>query len=202
MKMRKSLLIIVLLGAGVATARADGVPLYLTASLFPDAGTDATCAASGCTIEGDLVIDNTTGEIFSSNALMFEGESPFSDPFGGLASVVCGGDFCNFGFSEPVFPPYGGGGTVDFTTACPSTFGVCGGTIVGGVVFSFYPPYEPPFFGNPGFPDGDASWGITSGSLTPTPEPGTDSLMLIGLASLGLMMVMRKRIGLGIPRAS
>ena len=45
-----------------------------------------------------------------------------------------------------------------------------------------------------------ASFNVTSTSSVP--EPSTHGLMLIGFGFLGLMMAMRKRIGLGIPRVS
>jgi hypothetical protein len=37
-------------------------------------------------------------------------------------------------------------------------------------------------------------------TVTDTPEPSVGGLMLLGLGSLGLMMVMRKRIARGLPR--
>jgi hypothetical protein len=43
------------------------------------------------------------------------------------------------------------------------------------------------------FPGRDINYTLT-GSLVTTPEPGTSSLLLIGVASLGLMIVARKRI--------
>lgn len=54
-----------------------------------------------------------------------------------------------------------------------------------------------------GINDGRA---VSGGGLAPdpvpaaTPEPGTFGLMLIGLGSLGVMFVMRKRIGRGLPQ--
>jgi hypothetical protein len=45
-----------------------------------------------------------------------------------------------------------------------------------------------------------ASFNVTSTSSVP--EPSTYGLMLIGFGFLGLMMAMRKRLGLGIPQAS
>jgi hypothetical protein len=45
-----------------------------------------------------------------------------------------------------------------------------------------------------------ASFNVTSTSSVP--EPSTYGLLLIGFGFLGLMMAMRKRQGLGIPRAS
>jgi len=45
-----------------------------------------------------------------------------------------------------------------------------------------------------------ASFNATSTSSVP--EPSTYGLMLIGFGFLGLMMAMRRRLGLGIPRAS
>jgi hypothetical protein len=45
-----------------------------------------------------------------------------------------------------------------------------------------------------------ASFDVTSTSSVP--EPSTYGLMLIGCGILGFMMAMRKRLGLGIPRAS
>jgi len=45
-----------------------------------------------------------------------------------------------------------------------------------------------------------ASFNVTSTSSVP--EPSTYSLMLIGFGFLGLMLAMRKRIGLGIPPVS
>ncbi len=39
-------------------------------------------------------------------------------------------------------------------------------------------------------------------TVVTTPEPGTPSLMLVGVGLLGLMMVMRKRISRGLPLAT
>lgn len=39
-------------------------------------------------------------------------------------------------------------------------------------------------------------------TIVPTPEPGVAGLMLLGLGSLGLMMVIRKRIARGVPQAA
>jgi hypothetical protein len=46
------------------------------------------------------------------------------------------------------------------------------------------------------------AWSVSSTSTVPTPEPGSVSLLLIGLGSLGLMMVMRKRAARGLPQAT
>jgi len=61
---------------------------------------------------------------------------------------------------------------------------------------------------NNGYPS-DASWyfdiqelNYTLSGTTSAPEPGTLGLTLIGLGSLGLMMVMRKRMNQGLSQAS
>jgi hypothetical protein len=56
--------------------------------------------------------------------------------------------------------------------------------------YSFRPVFNPSVY----------SW--AEFSVVSTPEPGTSMLTLTGLGLLGLMMVMRKRIGQGLPLAS
>lgn len=47
-----------------------------------------------------------------------------------------------------------------------------------------------------------AAGDITIQAIEKTPEPGTFSLMLIGLGALGLVLVTRKRIALALPHAN
>jgi hypothetical protein len=56
----------------------------------------------------------------------------------------------------------------------------------------------------PGFACSELVSGVESLKVTAatTPEPGTFSLMLLGIGSLGLMVVMRKRIAQGLPPAT
>jgi hypothetical protein len=48
----------------------------------------------------------------------------------------------------------------------------------------------------------DSGTAVVTDTSIATPEPGTSVLMLIGIGSLGLMMVLRKRIAQGLPQAT
>jgi hypothetical protein len=184
--MRKSLLIVltVLLGAGAGIARADDVTLHVSGSLdvanFP-----GTCSVSGCTLGGDIVINNSTGAVISEDVTM-SGESPSVGPFSTFASVIeivgltrlalvdSSGDFIDLFFATPTV-----GSLVRYDGGALDTL-----TGVG-----VPPPAAPP------------TWLLTFGALTPvsTPEPNSVALMLAGI---GLVFVMRKRIGHRRPQAS
>jgi hypothetical protein len=76
------------LGAGAGIARADTVTLDVSGSLSAFNG--ASCSPSGCTLGGDIVINNTTGAFISTDVTM-SGESPSVGPFSifsGLAGLL------------------------------------------------------------------------------------------------------------------
>jgi len=194
--MRKTLWIIltVLLGACAGVARADDVTLDVSGSLTL-AGSGGSCSVSGCTLGGTLVIDNTAGTVVSADVTM-GGESPTVGPFTDVLGVAldstldvtslvledASGDSLNLEFATPTegsLVSYDGG------PLTPWSFSLKDGTIVTVEV------------------DGGGHYGLTSGSLTaevtPTPEPSTVGLMLIGVGLVGLGM--RKRIARGLSRA-
>ena len=80
LNMRKSLwitLAVLLLAIGPPAARADTVTLDVSGSLSPNGS--ASCSVSGCTLGGDIVINNTTGAIISEDVTV-SGESPSVGP--------------------------------------------------------------------------------------------------------------------------
>ena len=184
LNMRKSLwitLAVLLLAIGPPAARADTVTLDVSGSLSPNGS--ASCSVSGCTLGGDIVINNTTGAIISEDVTV-SGESPSVGPFtrnfgigtlGGLTHLTIGdsGDnILNLVFSTPTE-----GSLIGYTGGpiSPLTAMSCGE----GCVLR-----------------------LTSGALTqpvtPAPEPSSVALMLLGV---GLVFVMRKRIGQRLPQA-
>ena len=185
LNMRKSLwimLAVLLVAIAAPNAHADTVTLDISGTL--SANGDASCSASGCTLGGDIVINNTTGAIISEDVTV-SGESPSVGPF-----------TRNFGI-----------GTLSGLTYL--TIGDSGDNILN-LVFST--PTEGSLIGYTGGPISPItamSCGtgcilrLTSGTLTQpsvaAPEPSSASLLLLGI---GLALVMRKRIGQRLSQAS
>ena len=173
--MRKSLwimLAVLLVAIAPPAARADTVTLDLSGSLSPTV--IGTCSPS-CTLGGDIVIDNTAGTVTSVNFTV-AGESPFVGPFNMFDGFLGGGVGLVTGDSAgqffEIFLAH---------TLVGYTGGAIGGNISGttGLLFD-----------------------VTGAALTKAvgaPEPNSVGLMLLGV---GLVLVMRKRIGEGLPEAS
>ena len=184
--MRKSLwivLAIVLAAVAAPHAQADTVTLDVSGSLKAELGT-AACSSSGCTLGGEIVINNTTGAIISEDVTM-SGESPTVGPFTtGIGGIEDLGGLTVLFIEDP------GGHQVGLFFSTPAA-----GFLIG-------------YNGGPLSPSsavfgGVAMWDLQSGALTPAVTPATEpssvALMLLGV---GLLFVMRKRIGEGVPQAS
>ncbi|MGB9244853.1 MAG: PEP-CTERM sorting domain-containing protein [Candidatus Acidiferrales bacterium] len=165
-------------------ASADIVTLDVSGGLSPVGG--SSCSSSGCTLGGDIVIDNASGAIIS-NDVTFNGESPSVGPFNGGNGVGAVGALTEL---EIVNADSNAGLILVFSTITPgSLVGYSGGPLNGNTEI---------FTSN-----GCCAWFLVSGALTPAvtpaPEPSSAALMLFGV---GLVFVMRKRIGNGLPQAS
>ena len=176
--MRKTLWIILaaILSTGAATARADQVTLDVSGTL--DAvNSPGTCSPSGCTLGGDIVIDNATGAVLSEDITM-SGETPSVGPFTIFGSVIpsvdgltrlavtdSSGDYIDLFFATPTIGSLVGydGGALDPLTGV-------------GVPLPSPPP----------------TWLLNSGALTPVTAPESNSAVLL-LAGIGLVLVLRKR---------
>jgi len=66
------------LSLGARVARADVITFDVSGSLSPGYG--VSCQAAGCSLSGTLVVNNTTGTIYSAD-IMVAGESPLVGPF-------------------------------------------------------------------------------------------------------------------------
>jgi hypothetical protein len=185
--MRKSLwimLAVLLVAIGAPNAHADTVTLDVSGSLAPNGGT-ASCSGSGCTLGGDIVINNTTGAVISEDVTM-SGESPTVGPFTVDLGIKGPGGFTELQIGDS------GGNLLDLFFVTPtagSLIGYDGGALesISGVVI---------------FPSAGSWAPLSAGALTPAvaaPEPSSYALMLLGV---GLVFVMRKRIGKGLPQAS
>jgi hypothetical protein len=190
--MRKSLWIVLtlLLGAGAGIAHADTVTLNVSGSLLPT-GIGSSCSGSGCTFGGDIVINNTTGAIISEDVTI-SGESPSVGPFTHDFGLSPTGGLTQLGIGDST------GDTLNlvFPTLIPgSVIGYNGGTLTAAATaIDIIPPPNPSF---PGWFLEPA--GALIPAVTPTPEPSSVALMLLGV---GLVFVLRKRIGQHLPQAS
>ena len=184
--MRKTLWILVaalLVIIAAPNAHADIVTLEVSGTLT-GALPGSSCLISGCTLGGDVVIDNVTGAFLSADVTL-SGSSPSVGPF-----VVADLVVPILSFTELVIranPATNGTLLVAFATNTPgSLVGYSGGPIRVVVAQSTC-----------------CAWSASEeGALTPVvaaPEPSSVALMLLGV---GFVIVMRKRIGEGVPQAS
>jgi len=184
--MRKTLWILVaalLVIIAAPNAHADIVTLEVSGTLS-GALPGSSCSISGCTLGGDVVIDNVTGAFLSAD-VTFSGSSPSVGPF-----VVADLVLPIASFTELVIranPETNGTLLLAFVTNTPgSLVGYSGGPLFVVVAQSTC-----------------CAWSASgAGALTPAvaaPEPSSVALMLLGV---GFVFVMRKRIGEGLPEAS
>jgi len=180
--MRKSLwilLAVLWVAIGAPNAHADSVTLDVSGSLSPVAGDGGSCPTV-CTLGGDVVIDNTAGTVTSVD-ITVAGASPSVGPFDLSPSFFSPKSTL---FSDDLL----GDELLLFLSGTSGTLvGYTGGAILDGTIL-------------------DASsndlYTVNTGALTEVtaaPEPSSIVLMLLGLA---LVVVMRKRIGQGLPQAS
>jgi hypothetical protein len=73
------------LGAGTVTARAEEITLDVSGILYAQTTPPASCSASGCTLGGHIVINNTTGAIVSAHVTL-AGETPVVGKFTNASS--------------------------------------------------------------------------------------------------------------------
>jgi hypothetical protein len=171
--------------AGV-TARADVITLQVLGFLSPAPGFSGSCASTGCTIVGDIKINNVTGAVLSADVTA-AGFSPGVGPF-----------------TAPSAPhPISGGpsltvleiGTASSTSEVALIFPTqTGGSLVGytGSLLSTLTDVETQ--------SGFSRWDLIVGNLTearaaPVPEPSTWAMMLLGFAGLGFAGYRQTRRG-------
>jgi hypothetical protein len=157
------------LGAGVGAAHAGVITLDVSGSLSPTP--PATCSAAGCTLGGDIVIDNTAGTVNSADVTM-TGGTPNLGPFTSVSGIA------NFlGITEMTIADSADNrvGLFFATPTAGSLVGYTGGPLSMGNVRENTPTaFVQVFF-------------LTSGSLTeltpvPVPEPASVLLLVSALA--------------------
>jgi hypothetical protein len=180
--MRKSLWIMLaalLVAIGAPYAAADTVTL------------DVSGTMTGGTLGGDIVINNTTGALISEDVTLSGGSA---GPFTSVTFITADGTLTDIRMD---FEIQTSSAILDLemATATPgSLVGYDGGPLdTRTAIFVFAPTCGPQ-----GCTDALVSGALTP-AVTPAPEPSSVALMLLGL---GLLFVMRKRTGQGLPQAS
>ena len=165
--MRKSLwimLAVMFVAVSAPVSHADTVTLDVSGGVSPVQG---SCSGSGCTLGGDIVINNTTGTVISIDVTV-AGASPAVGPFNGILF-----------FHASSLTGFDGSGDILSVSIAPGTWvGYTGGAFSGGIVAP-----------------GKDLFSITDGVFTPAvaaPEPSSVALMLLGV---GLVLLLRRRIG-------
>jgi hypothetical protein len=199
--MRSSLwitLAVLLVAIGAPNAHADTVTLDVSGTMTASA--PGSCLGSTvlplCTLGGDIVINNTTGAIISVDVTI-TGASPTFGPFTTAIQLF------DFGLGRTLLrirgPASQGLSVIDlvFDTPTPgSLVNYDGGALT--TATSAESTQAPCSVGtNP-----PCIYFLSTGELTPAvaaPEPSSVALMLLGI---GLVFVMRKRIGQRLPQAS
>jgi hypothetical protein len=182
-----------------ASARADLVGTTVTGSLDFDAdGLNFYNPAMGFVPAG---FQNSAGAQDSNTVLVVGGnEFGFSD---GINTEVTSFSSTGFTFTQTSIIP-GKNLNIILTMTDPAFTGVS-------LISSTFPGLTFAISGDQitvDIPDITVSAGevltasFNATSTSSVPEPSTYGLMLIGFGFLGLMMAMRRRLGLGIPRAS
>lgn len=190
--MRKSLWIIlaVLLGAGAGVARADSITFIVSGSLTVGSSSGASCP-SPCTLGGTLTINNLTGAVISADITM-SGESPTVSPFTTYSNPFPSGldgytGLFLFDSDSYVAELY-------ILTSTPGSWaGFDGGSFVPSFGSSSGTVYSA-ICAPPGCDvGGNGHWVLTSGSLTPVPEPSSYLLLCTGLLGLLALTARSKR---------
>jgi hypothetical protein len=139
--------------ADVEAAHADIITLDVSGSLSPQFGSNS-CAATGCTLGGQIVIDNTAGTVLSADVTA-TGLSPSEGPFTSPSSLhITGGGLTVFTDLEiATSPTFTAETALIFSTATAgSLVGYTGGPLNTLTDVSSR--------------DGSLGWILTSGSLT------------------------------------
>ncbi len=180
--MRKSLwvmLVVLFMAVCVPCAHADSI------STFDVSGTATAVAGqscgSSCAFSGTLTIDVTSGTLNAVD-ITFPGLASFTRLFFSSGFLTSDWTIYAINTGEDAL-------TLDFTTTNTpgSLVGFTGGSIFDGLVEEYAA--------------GDDLYLDPTGSITAptaTPEPSSVALMLFGV---GLMFVVRKRLGQGLPEA-
>lgn len=166
------------LGAGARAAHA-GV-ITLDASGIMSATSPATCVVGGCTLGGDMVIDNAAGTVISSDVTM-AGETPSVGPF---TSVVAIGPI--FGVTRMAILDSANNNDLGLFFATPTSGSLVGYT--GGPLSTFSVVRA--------FPAGTQLFSLDSGSLTertPVSVPEPASVLLLASALAGACTLLGRR---------
>ena len=164
---------------GDATAHADTVTLQVSGTLSPFPPPpfqppSESCAATGCFLGGEIVINNATGVVLSADVTA-TGFSPSMGPFAAPQPLHTTSSLTDLEITTaPVFTSEV---ALIFSTPTEgSLVGYTGGSLSTNT--------------NVSSQSATFRWGLTSGSLTeiaviPVPEPSTWAMMLLGFAGLG-----------------